>query len=79
MRDRLKTLMQTKSVYAYLNVFESLALRISDASQGKLLYAFIWGLKDRTKAELYLRSPSMYDEAACMALDTDECLRPLYH
>ena len=79
MRDRLKTLTQTKSVYAYLNAFESLALRISDASLAELLHAFIWGLKDRVKAELRLRNPSTYAEAACMALDIDECLHPLYH
>ena len=54
----MKTLMQTKSVYAYLNTFESLALGISDASQAELLYAFIWELKDRVKAEIRLRNPS---------------------
>ena len=71
--------MQTKSVYTYLNTFESLALRISDASLAELLHAFIWGLKDRVEAELWLRNPSMYTEAACMALDINEHLRPLYH
>ena len=57
MRDRLKTLTQTKSVYAYLYAFKSLALKISDTSQAELLHAFIWGLKDRLEAELYLRNP----------------------
>ena len=79
MRDRLKTLMQTKSVYRYLNAFKSLALRISDTSQAKLLHAFIWELKDRVKAELCLRNPSMYAKAARMALDIDKYLHPLYH
>ena len=79
MRDRLKTLTQTKSVYAYLKAFELLALRISYASPAKLLHAFIWGLKDRVKAELRLRNPSTYAEAACMALDIDEHLCLLYH
>ena len=71
--------MQTKSVYTYLNAFESLALRISDASPAELLHAFIWGLKDRVKAELHLRNPSIYAEAARMALDINEHLHPLYH
>ena len=54
----MKTLMQTKSVYAYLNTLELLALKISDASQAELLHAFIWGLKDHVKAEIRLRNPS---------------------
>ena len=78
-RGRLKTLTQSKLVYAYLKAFKSLALRISDASPAKLLHAFIWGLKDRVKAELYLRNPSTYAEATSMALDIDERLCPLYH
>ena len=71
--------MQTKSVYAYLNAFKSLALRISNAIPAKLLHAFIWGLKDRVKAELRLKNPSIYAEAAHMALDIDKHLRSLYH
>ena len=70
--------MQTKPVYTYLKAFESLALRISDASLAELLHAFIWGLKDRVKAELCLRNPSMYAKAARMALDIDAHLCPLY-
>ena len=58
-----------------LNAFESLALRISDASPVELLHAFRWGLKDWVKAELQLRNPSTYTEAAHMALDIDEHLR----
>ena len=71
--------MQTKSIYSYLNAFESLALKISDANPAKLLHAFIWGLKDRVKAELRLRNPSTYAEAAHMALDIDEHLHSWYH
>ena len=71
--------MQTKSVYAYLNIFKKLALRISDTSLVELLHSFIWGLKDRVKAELRLKNPSMYAEAACMALNIDKCLCLLYH
>ena len=70
--------MQTKSIYTYLNTFESLALSISDASLAELLHAFIWGLKDRVKAELWLRNPSTYTEVARMALDIDERLCSLY-
>ena len=75
----MKTLTQTKSVYIYLNALESLALRISNASQAELLHAFIWGLKDHLEAELHLRNPSTYTKAAHMALDIDEYLCPLYH
>ena len=77
--DKLKTLMQTNSVYTYLNALESLALRISDASQAEFLHAFVWELKDCVKAELHLKSPSTYAKAPCMALDIDECLHLLYH
>ena len=78
MRDRLKSLTQTKSIHVYLNTFELLIIRISDASLAGLLPAFIWGLKDRVKAKLCLRNPSIYTEAARMALDIDEHLRLLY-
>ena len=43
-------------------------------SQAKLLHAFIWGLKDRVKAELHLRNPSTYAKAARMALETSACV-----
>ena len=70
--------MQIKSVYTYLNTFKSQALRSSDASPAELLHAFIWGLKDRVKAELRLRNPNTYAEVAHMALDINEHLHLLY-
>ena len=49
--------MQTKSVYAYMQAFEAVALRIGDATDAELLHAFVWGLKDKVKAEVRLRNP----------------------
>lgn len=56
-RDKLKSLVQTKGVQAYFNVFESIVLQVNDASNAEVLHAFIWGLKDRIKAEVRLRNP----------------------
>ena len=49
---------------------------IDDATDQELLHAFVWGLKDRIRAEVHLRNPRTLDEAARMALDFDELLKP---
>ena len=56
-RDRLKTLVQTKSVSAYQSLFEHTMLQITDASDAEQLHSFVWGLKDRIKSEVRLRNP----------------------
>ena len=48
-RDKLKTMVQTKSVYQYMQAFEAVALRVPNAHDDEMLHAFIWGLKDRIK------------------------------
>ena len=47
--DKLKTLVQTKNVFAHMQAFEPVALQIVGASEYELLHSFIWGLKDRLK------------------------------
>ena len=49
-------------------------LGIEHASDAELLHAFIYGLKDRVRAEVRLRNPATLTEAAHLALDFDELL-----
>ena len=52
------------------------ALGIEHASDAELLHAFIYGLKDRVRAEFRLCNPATLTEAARLALDFDELMRP---
>ena len=56
-RDKLKTLQQTRSVYAYITAFEATALSIPDANDSELLHSFVWGLRDRIRQEVRFRNP----------------------
>ena len=48
---------QTKNVTAYMSAFEAIALNIENSTDDELLHAFVWGLKDKLKAEVRLRDP----------------------
>ena len=52
-------------------------LGIERASDAELLHAFIYGLKDRVRAEVRLHNPATLTEAARLALDFDELMRPV--
>ena len=52
-------------------------LGIEHGSDAELLHAFIYGLKDRVQAEVWLRNPTTLTEAACLALDFDELMQPV--
>ena len=56
-----------------------MVLGIEHASHAELLHAFIYGLKDRVRAEVRLRNPATLTEAARLALDFDELMRPVRH
>ena len=51
-----------------------MARGIEHASDAKLLHAFIYGLKDRVRAEVRLRNPATLTEAAHLALDFDKLM-----
>ena len=70
-RDKLKTLVQTKNVSAYMQAFEAVVLQIVRASEYKQLHSSIWGLKDRLKGEVCLREPKNLTEAAKLAMDVE--------
>ena len=53
-----------------------MALGIEHASDAELLHAFLYGLKDRVRAEVWLRKPATLTEAARLALDFDELMQP---
>ena len=53
------------------------ALGIEHAFDVELLHAFIYGLKDRVQAEVRLCNPATLTEAARLALDFDELMRPV--
>lgn len=40
-----------------MTAFEAIALKIDDGCDAEFLHAFIWGLKDKIKAEVRLRDP----------------------
>lgn len=51
-------------------------MSIEDANDQELLHAFVYGLRDKVRAEIRLRNPKTLEEAARLALDFDELLRP---
>ena len=55
-----------------------MALGIEHASDAELLHAFIYGLKDRVQAEVWLRNPAALTEAAHLILDFDELMQPVH-
>ena len=52
-------------------------LGIEHASDAGLLHAFIYGLKDRVRAEVWLHNTATLTEAERLALDFDELMRPV--
>ena len=54
-----------------------MALGIEHTSDAELLHAFIYGLKDRVRPEVWLRNPATLTEAARLALDFNELMRPV--
>ena len=63
---KLKSLVQIKTVYVYMNAIKSIALRISDMTDSELLHAFVWGLKDKIKAKMRLIDPNKLTESIKM-------------
>ena len=68
-----------KTVYVYVNAFESTALCISDATNSELLDAFTWGVKDRIKSKVRPRNPRTLTEVDKIALDIEKSLKPIWH
>ena len=60
-----------------MEVFKAMALGIEHASDAELLHAFIYGLKDRVRAEVGLHNPATLTEAVHLALDFDELMEPV--
>ena len=54
------------------------ALGIEHGSDAELLHAFIYSLKDRVRAEVWLRNLATLTEAARLALDFDELMQPVH-
>ena len=51
-------------------------MKIDNANDAELLYAFLLGLKKRVHAKVRLHNFKMLDKAAHLALDFVEFLRP---
>ena len=51
-------------------------MSIKNSNKHELLHAFIYGLKEKVRAEVQLRDPKTLEEASRLALDFDELLRP---
>ena len=51
-------------------------MSIKNSNEHKLLHAFIYGLKEKVRAEVQLQDPKTLEEASRLALDFDELLRP---
>ena len=52
-----------------MNVFESMALYVSDMTASELLHIFVWGLKYKIKSEVRLSDPKTLIEVVKMAMD----------
>ena len=51
-------------------------MSIKNSNEHKLLYAFIYGLKEKVQAVVCLQDPKTLEEASRLALDFDELLQP---
>ena len=51
-------------------------MSIKNSNKHELLHAFIYGLKEKIWAEVWLRDLNTLEEASRLALDFDELLRP---
>ena len=51
-------------------------MQIDNANDAELLHAFVWGLMESVCAKVRLCNPKTLDEAAQLALDFAELLRP---
>ena len=51
-------------------------MSIKNSNEHKLLHVFIYGLKEKVRAEVQLRDPKTLEEASRLALDFDELLQP---
>ena len=71
-RDRLRHLLQTKSVAQYTTEFRSLILQIPDASAAEQLDKFIAGLKPVVRREVEMREPNTLPEAMRLADRADQ-------
>ena len=54
-----------------------MVLGIEHASDAELPHAFIYGLKNRVQAEVWLCNPGTLTEAARLALDFEELMWPV--
>ena len=59
-----------------MEIFQATAMSIEDAGDQELLHAFVYGLRDKVRQEVRLRNPKTLEEAARLALDFNELLRP---
>ena len=51
-------------------------MSIKISNKHKLLHAFIYGLKEKVRAEIQLQDPKTLEEASRLALGFDELLQP---
>ena len=49
-------------------------MSIENSNDYELLHAFIYGLKEKVRAEVQLQDPKTLEEASRLALDFDELL-----
>lgn len=66
-RDRLRSLVQTKSVAEYTTLFRSLILQIPNASADEQLDRYVAGLKPIVRREVDLREPANLQDAMRLA------------
>ena len=59
-----------------MDIFQATAMSIKNSNEHELLHAFIYGLKEKVRAEVQLRDPKTLEEASRLALDFDELLQP---
>ena len=59
-----------------MDIFQATAMSIKNSNEHELLHAFIYGLKEKVRAEVQLQDPKTLEEASRLSLDFDELLQP---
>lgn len=70
-RDKLRELVQTKSVSSYLESFRNIIISISDLSEAEKLDKFVSGLKPMIRLEVLKAGCNNIDDASRVALNVD--------
>lgn len=76
-RDKLKRLVQRKSVSSYLSEFRNIALMVPDMTEGEKVDRFCQGLQPQIRLEVMKAGARTMEQASRIALNVDSALSGL--